>query len=367
MRRPLLVAHVAAPGGSGEVLLALLEHRPPGVEPAVVFLTAGPVEERARALGVPTAIVPAGAGRDLWRWPALVRRLRGAIRAHGADVVFSHHAKSHLYAGPAARLEGVPALWWRHSRTEQERRLDAAVDRLPADLIVCSSERHAELQRRASPGRTVAAVHPGTRLPPEDGRTVRPPGGPLVVGIAGRLQRLKRVDRLLRAAPAILAAEPGARLVVIGGAEFGPDAEYEAELRAMAAELGIAHAVEFTGHVEDAQRRIGELDLLVHACEEESFGLVIVEAMARRVPVVAPAAGGPLEIVRPGVEGLLVDVKDPEALAVAVLELLGDPGRRARMGAAGRARVEAAFTEERMAARAWELAAETASRTTKAR
>jgi L-malate glycosyltransferase len=352
VRRPLLVAHTAAPGGSGEVLLALLEHRPAGVEPAVVFLTEGPLVRRARALGVPTAIVPAGAGRQLHLWPGLVRRLRGAIRAHRADLVFAHHAKAQLYAGPAARLEGVPALWWRHSRVRDERHLDAVVDRLPTDLVVCSSEQHAELQRRHSPGRAVAVVHPGTPLPPLEPR----PDG-LAIGIAGRLQRLKAVERLLYAAPAVLAAEPSARFVVIGGAVPGPDADYEAELQALARELGIAGAVAFTGHLPDAPSRIGELAVLAHACEQESFGLVIVEAMARAVPVVVPDAGGPVEIVRHGTDGLRVDVTDPAAFSAALLDLLRDPGRRAAMGAAARERVAERFTVERMAERAWSLAA----------
>jgi glycosyltransferase involved in cell wall biosynthesis len=84
--------------------------------------------------------------------------------------------------------------------------------------------------------------------------------------------------------------------------------------------------------------------------------------MVRGVPVVVPAEGGPAETVRHGVDGLQVDVTDAAALARAVVELAGDSGRRATMGAAGRERVLAEFTEERMAGRAWRLVEAVAQR-----
>jgi phosphatidylinositol alpha-mannosyltransferase len=92
------------------------------------------------------------------------------------------------------------------------------------------------------------------------------------------------------------------------------------------------------------------------ATGHESFGMVLVEAMAAGVPVIASDIDGYREVVRDGVDGLLVDPRDTRALAGAVIALLRDPERRARMGAAGRERA-AAFSEERMAREAWELAA----------
>ena len=73
--------------------------------------------------------------------------------------------------------------------------------------------------------------------------------------------------------------------------------------------------------------------------------------------MVAPGSGGPAEIVRDGVDGLLVDVEEAPTLAQAIVALARDPGRRAQMGASGRERALAEFTAARMAAQAWELMA----------
>lgn len=340
--RPLLVSHTAAPGGSNVVLLAMLDRRPPDVEPACVFLTDGPLRAAVRERGIPVALVETGRARHVWRAPGAVRALRALLRRHSADVVFSHLAKAHLYTAPAAHAEHVPALWWQHALPGQQQLQHRVVERMGAAAIVCSSDFTAELQRRRTPGTPVERIHPGTPPAP-----LAPLKDGTQVGTVARLQRWKRIERLLDAVPLVLAAVPQARFQIIGG---GDDATYEAELKRRSA------AVTFTGHVEDAAERIAELDVLVHTAELEPFGLVVAEALARGVPVVAPASGGPAEIVRDGVDGLLVDPGEPRALAAAIVRLLRDPVLRAQMGEAGRARVQEAFSEQRMAEQAWRLA-----------
>src|SRR5919201_2915158 len=155
--RPLLVSHTAAPGGSNVVLLALLDRRPAGVDPACVFLADGPVREAVRERGVPVALVQTGRARHVWRAPGAARRLHGLIREHRADVVFSHLAKAHLYAAPAAR--NVPALWWQHALPGQQPLLHRAAERLGAAAIVCSSDFPADLQRPRTPGTPGPPLH----------------------------------------------------------------------------------------------------------------------------------------------------------------------------------------------------------------
>ncbi len=91
-RRPVLVSHTAAPGGSNNVLLAMLDGRPAGVEPACVFLAAGPTHDAVRARGVPVALVETGRARHVWRAPGAIRRVHALLRAHEADVVISQLA-----------------------------------------------------------------------------------------------------------------------------------------------------------------------------------------------------------------------------------------------------------------------------------
>lgn len=346
--RVLMVSHSGVAGGMNNVVAGLLRHRPAGVEARWAFLGPGPARD---ASPVPQALVESGRARELWKAPGAVGALRGAIRAARADVVFAHVTKAHLYAAPAARLEGVPYLWWQHERYGQKPALHQAAGRLRAAAVICSADFTAREQRERFPATPVVRVYPGVRGP----GAVREHADreEVVVGIVGRLQRWKRVELAIRALPALRQRVPGARLRVVGDAFPGLDEDYPGELRALAAELGVAAAVEFTGEVADGAAEIARLDVLVHCAELEPFGLAPVEAMLHGVPVVVPDEGGPRESVRDGLDGLRVDPRDTPALAAALAQLCQDARRRAAMGAAGRRRALAEFSEERMAERAW--------------
>ena len=156
-------------------------------------------------------------------------------------------------------------------------------------------------------------------------RRVLAPGGEVLVGYVGRLATEKRVDLL-----AGITAVPGVRLVVVGG---GP---------AQAALRRILPGAVFLGERGGGQlaRIYASLDLFVHSGPYETFGQTLQEAAASGLPVVAPAAGGPLDLVRDGVTGLLVPPRDGAALTAAVARLAADAGLRAAMGAAGLRRVQ---------------------------
>ncbi|MEL6983432.1 MAG: glycosyltransferase, partial [Actinomycetota bacterium] len=150
-------------------------------------------------------------------------------------------------------------------------------------------------------------------------------GERLAVGFVGRLAAEKRVDRL-----AALAARPDLRLVIVGD---GPE---RANLEAAMPE---AH---FTGMLAGADlgEAMASLDLFVHTGEHETFCQTIQEAMASGVPVVAPAAGGPVDLVTPGVNGELFRPGDDADLLATVEALAADPERRRRLAAAGMASVQ---------------------------
>jgi phosphatidylinositol alpha 1,6-mannosyltransferase len=150
------------------------------------------------------------------------------------------------------------------------------------------------------------------------------PGGELLAGYVGRLATEKRVDLL-----AGTATQPGVKLVITGG---GPE---EAELR-----QAIPDAI-FLGerHGEDLARIYASMDVFVHSGPFETFGQTIQEAAASGLPVIAPASGGPVDLVDEGVTGYLVPPHDGEALAAAVAALAADPALRARMSEAARRKV----------------------------
>lgn len=161
-----------------------------------------------------------------------------------------------------------------------------------------------------------------------------PAGVPLLV-YAGRMAKEKNLSRLLNAFHLVLQREPDAHLLFIGG---GP---LEDDLRLMIDDLCIAHRTRLTGFVdrEHLIQGVREADLFVFASKTETQGLVIGEAMACGVPVVAVAAEAPGEIISPGCEGLLTADED-EPFAEAILTLLHDAPLRAQMSRQARIHAE---------------------------
>ncbi|MFQ5689752.1 MAG: glycosyltransferase family 4 protein [Gemmatimonadota bacterium] len=152
----------------------------------------------------------------------------------------------------------------------------------------------------------------------------------------GRQYPRKNTTTLLRALPEILRHIPEARLRLVGG---GPQIPV---LRTLAARLGISGRTTFVGELADSAAVRAEYeraDLFCHPSLQEGFGIVLLEAMAAGLPIVASRAGAIPEVVPDGVAGLLVDGRSPSALAAALVRLLRDPLLASRMGAAGRRRV----------------------------
>jgi phosphatidylinositol alpha 1,6-mannosyltransferase len=153
------------------------------------------------------------------------------------------------------------------------------------------------------------------------------PNGEVLVGYVGRLSAEKRVERLAAAA-----GVPGVRLVVVGD---GPQAS------ALARTLRPSGAA-FLGWLDgdELADAYAALDVFVHTGTEDTFGQTLQEAMASGVPVVAPARGGPVDLVAPGLNGLLYPPEDDAELRAALATLAGDADQRRWMGTAARLGVE---------------------------
>lgn len=172
--------------------------------------------------------------------------------------------------------------------------------------------------------------------------------GACVLAIGGRLHEQKGVAQLLRALAQLAPRRPELRLLVMGREDL-----YRREFEPLARSLGVDQLVVPTGWLEGAelQRAYAATDLFVtpSICLD-TFGLVNLEAMEHRKPVIATCFGGSPEVVRDGETGRIVNPFDVAALAGAIEELAADPELRRRMGEAGRRRLERCFTIERLAA-----------------
>jgi glycosyltransferase involved in cell wall biosynthesis len=155
----------------------------------------------------------------------------------------------------------------------------------------------------------------------------------------GRLAAVKGVGVLLDALATLSAKYPNLRLILVGD---GPD---RAWLEARATVLGIAERVTITGHIapQDVAKRLAESDVFVMASFAEGVPVVLMEAMASELPVVATRIAGIPELVEDGVNGFLVAPGDAAGLAARIDPLLENPELRTRLGRAGRAKVKAEF------------------------
>ncbi len=165
-----------------------------------------------------------------------------------------------------------------------------------------------------------------------------------VAGFVGRLVPQKGIGYLVTAAEQLAATLPAFRLVVIGN---GP---LRHQLQSLADRLGRDRVI-LMGERTDVEHWLPACDVLLLTSRWESFGIVLLEAMASARPVVGFAIDSVPDVVAHGETGLLVNPADPLGLAAAVVKLASDPERRHRMGAAGRALVERRFTIQQVARR----------------
>jgi glycosyltransferase involved in cell wall biosynthesis len=319
--RLLAVCQVDRPGGPEIGLLRLLrrlERR--GWEIALTSPGLSPSPELAEA-GWPWDALEVGGlehgagARAVASWPR-ARRL-----SRDADITY-------LNGTVAGRL--LPAL--RGNTTVLH--VHDIVDRVPrhwhgADLVLADSK---AVGARLDP-LDVHVIGCPVELDPAPLETPWPAGDPAapVIGFVGRLVPRKGAMELVKAAPAIRAARPHVRVVIVG------DDPYEDEDAAYATAVRASSKVDHVGRVAEAAGVLGQLDVLVLPSAQEPFGTVVAEAMAAGTPVVATRVDGLPELVQDGVTGRLVDPGDTAALAVAVLDVLE---HRAEMGRAARAAAE---------------------------
>ncbi|MBC7186763.1 MAG: glycosyltransferase family 4 protein [Calditrichaeota bacterium] len=280
----------------------------------------------------------------IWQVYRLLKRLR-------VQVVLTNMDKELRFAGIAARLAGVKAVFPTRGidyPLKDRWRYRFAYTRI-ASAVIANSQATANALLRNAPWlarEKIVVIHNGIDpLPFAMGRPrlrheldIAPKAK--VVGFVGQLDERKGICYLLEAFRQVHHRYPEAVLLMVGE---GPLREWIAEA---AARENLP--VILTGFREDVPAVMQSIDLLVLPSLWEGFGIVLIEAMAARKPVVTTAVSSMPEIVVHGETGLLVPPADAGALADAICRLLADPALRQRMGRAGRARVEAHFSDRRM-------------------
>ncbi len=336
-------------GGQERLILSLSrELAGRGHDVRVLSLTPGG-GLRPQFTGIPTFDVPHQGGTRPSTWAKIARAFVGL----SPDVVHTHNAAPLIYAGPAARLAGVRrVVHTKHGSNTYPRGalwLARAATRTVSAFAAVSDETAVRAARDERPAAAKLHVVPnGIPLAqfardPAAGLRARAELGiahdAVVIGTVGRLVSEKDYPFLVRAAAPLLREK--VRLVIVGE---GPErAAIEAAIPKDAASF-----VTMTGMRSDVPSLMSSLDVFCLSSRTEGLPLVVPEAMACSLPVVATRVGGLPGIV-PADVGLLVDHRDETGLRDALAALAGDPAKREAMGDAARKYAHARFSLARMA------------------
>src|SRR2546421_723159 len=300
----------------------------------------------------PTATSACSPGRRRHAVPARVLYLHHVGALSGAEgslrLLLRHLARDRvtpLFAGPARgafpaalAADGVPTLPLAFAPL---RRVDGVLGAV-ARLVRLVRTHRVDLLHANGPQTNVPA-----------GLTGRLTGVPVIWharNLVGRIGLGKGHEHFVEAAVRLLRGGANAHFAIVGDPLFDEDAWRADALRRAVKDAGLEDRIRFVGYRRDIPEVMRGLDVLVLASDAEPCGRVLFEAMASGTAVVATSSGGTPEIVRDGLEGVLVPPRDPAALARAVGALVADAPRRARLGAAGVARGAAEFTIERYVA-----------------
>lgn len=369
--RIVLFVHQAAElYGSDRVLLALVEwmSRQGQVHPIVVVRGHGPLVDEFRRIGVEVhvrtlakveraAFTPRGLLRFVRQTFGSVAELDSVVA--GRPIAAVHSNTIAVVSGAVwSRVRGVRHVWHVHEIVLRPRPVAKALAWMTAllsDKVACISEMVRQNLVNQCPriARQTVVVPNGIVMPERDIEPARTQWrqqqnlqNHVVVGLVGRINAWKGQDVLVRAAQRIVAADPATalRFVIVGSPPPGQEEMREQLLRQIS-EAGLLSHVRVLDFTPDVWPVWCGMDIaVVPSTDPEPFGMVALEAMCARRPVVAAAHGGLADIVVHDQTGALVPPRDDAALAQAIQRLAADAALRQRQGDAGYERVRSHYS-----------------------
>jgi glycosyltransferase involved in cell wall biosynthesis len=369
----LFVNQTAQVSGAERSLLTLVEGLPPELG-AALACPEGDLSRAVRRLGRPVPPIPGTdasfrlhpvhTSRAVLELGRSSRAVCDLVRTRRPRLVHANTTRAGLISLAARRRGGPPLLLHVRDWVPEGRVPELTLRALGrgADLVVANSRWVAAQVRRAAPSVRIEVVHNPVDLRRFDPYAVDRESARAALGLADRDLTLSVVAQLtpwkgqedaVRVLASLVRRGVEARLVLAGSAKFVAAGTrfdnrlFERQLHDLVGRLEVEDRVVFAGEREDVPSVLRATDVLLLPSWREAFGRIAAEAMAMGVPVLATDVGGPAEIVRDGLDGLLLPPRQPERWAGAVERLLGDPGLRAEMGWNGRKRAHDEFGAER--------------------
>jgi glycosyltransferase involved in cell wall biosynthesis len=284
------------------------------------------------------------------------RRIARLAKRDGYEIIHAHTARTAMVGVLAAKLAGVPFVYHVHSPTSRNttrqwlNRINAAIERLSligADRLICVSQSLARHVESMGLARDKIAVVPNGVPAVESPRSWREPSAQWTLGTVALFRPRKGVEVLLEAMALLKREGRRVRLRAVGTFE---SPKYALDIAALSGELGVSDLIEWRGFARDVNGELLQFDLLVlPSLFGEGMPMVVLEAMAAGVPVVATDVEGIPEVVRDGREGLIVRPGDPRDLARAISEIISGRLDWSAMSAAARSRHAELFSDRAMA------------------
>ncbi len=341
-------------GGLERVVLDLIrEGCRRGQQAAVICLERpGTLAPDVEALGVEVVSVGKPEGLRL----RTIGKLATILQRLAPTVVHTHQIGALFYAGSAARRAKIPLIvqteHGKHYGRRRRTRWLGWVAARHAQRFFCVSKDIASeaLAHRIVPREKIDVVPNGIDVSRfsgcQDTRELRDslgiPENVPVIGTIGRLHEIKRQDLLLRGFAQLRRRIPETHLLLVG------DGPLRGELEQLARDLGLAASVHFAGYQSQPEQFLAMMKVFTLTSRSEGMPLVVLEAHAAGLPVVASRVGGLPEMIEHGRTGLLFSSSQEEELVEALFTLLSEPDVARGMGEAGRARVQSRFTVRHM-------------------
>ena len=363
-------------GGSHHCLLRLIEglDRSASYEPTVIFYDRHALLSRFQSVAE-TLVRPQSADAPV-RWGAarggvylplvLLRRFVNFLKFLGAIAEHAMFLKRHQFRLMhlnnsitrhhewmcAAFLAGVPFVVSERGINARYTMLDRALAQRAALIIPVSRWVMNHMVQRGVPPGNMRVLYDG--ITPSTITPARPPEAILraygvqqnqpIVGIVGNVREWKGQEIVVRALIEVAKIIPDMVCFIVGAATH-EDKPYLDRLHALVKTAGIESNVRFTGYQPDPASFINIMRVVLHgSIQPEPFGMVILEAMAQRKPVIGSRAGGPVEMIREGETGYTYPPGDAAALATYIIELAKDPEKARQMGESGYKRLMESFT-----------------------
>jgi glycosyltransferase involved in cell wall biosynthesis len=324
-------------------------------DPVLFCLTGdGVLLDAARASGVPVWSPAAGASFKGFGLAARVAALTRLLRRQRVAIVHNYLLRANLVGAISARLARVPVVMGSKRGCHWRRGFElvsAKIGNALADCVMVNAEAVREFVHgnEGCPREKMVVIPSGVDtdrfrpLPPAQFKArLGLPEDRRIVGVVTRMRVRKGVDEFIRAIGQVRDTYPDVHGVIVG------EVSLDDTLQEVVHSLHLENHLSLLGRRSDMPEVLSALDLFVLSSHDEGMSNAILEAMAMEKAVVATDVGGTGEVVRHGHSGLLVPPKDPQALAVAISEVLAQPARAHEMGRLGRRVVEEGFSAHAM-------------------